>query len=155
MRKLFILPIMACAISAYAGVNQYVDKSYLTIVAPASIGVVMTGETTTAVVATSALVSNSVSGVGMSYPGTGALVLGINCGSGGAGVITPYVMSCATSNGAYTVESQVTTRPYTNVNQFVTMAFVPNQSKGWLKVAFTAAGVTNGNVSAVLAVEAK
>lgn len=147
--------LLVCGTVAIAGVNQYVDKSYPTIVAPTSIGLTMTGATTTAVVVSAPSVSNAVTGVGMFYPGTAALILGVNCGDGGAGVITPYVLSCATTGGTYVAESQYTVVAYTNVNRFVTVPFVPNQTRGYLRVAFVSSGVTNGSVSAVLAAESK
>lgn len=147
MRKLFILAVFAASVSGVVEAdNLYVDKTYTTIVAPTNIGVSAIGATTTTVAA----VSNAVDGVAMfTFPGSGALVLGINCGDGGTGVITPSVLSCATTAGVYTAESQFTSRPYTNGNQFVVVPFVPNQTKGYLRVAFTASNVTNGFVSAM------
>lgn len=145
--KKYLVSVLAAVASASAFAdNLYVNKTYRTIVAPTNIGVSAIGATTTTVAA----VSNAVDGVAMfTFPGSGALVLGINCGDGGTGVITPSVLSCATTAGVYTAESQFTSRPYTNVNQFVVVPFVPNQTKGYLRVAFTASNVTNGSVSAM------
>ena len=140
--------------------NLYQNHSYIHIVPPSHIGVTMTGPTTTAVVVSTPSASNATGVCVNSYPGTGVLLLHVDCGgaSSPAGAITwtSYSTTNIGTAASYTNGTWVaSSKQYTNSMSFtgvtnIALPFVSNYELGWIEEQFVATGVTNGNVSAVL-----
>ena len=157
-----ILAALVAMVSvSLAGLDMYTGKRYTTVVAPQAIGVTMKPGATNTV---AAITNTPVSLV--SFPGIGAMVLSVNAGGAdsAAGTITAtycYTTNTGTAsawtNGAIIASaSQATTNIYTwtagaQTNQIV--RFSPNSVEGRLAIVFSATGVTNGSVSAVVVTE--
>lgn len=158
MKKLIIgIGITLVGISAIAQ-NLYQQVKYVPIVPPASIGVSAT--TVGATDITTKATASNVLGVAVStYPGTGAMLLNVNCGSGAGGIIrwqsystTNIGTAGSYTNGTWVASSSQDTYDiaWTNVVTNAVVPFVCNRERGYVKGLFTATGVTNGSVSQVL-----
>ena len=153
-----VLLTAACA----SAQNLYVNKNFVTIVPPSSIGVYTPGLTATSTVATA---SNTTGVAVNTYPGTAALLLSVNCGDANtAGIVTWTAYSttnigtaAAYTNGAFAVSSNQPTFAisFTNCATNCALPFIPNRELGWINGVFSAAVVTNGSVSEVLITTAK
>ena len=168
MKKMIAIAAVLLAVSvvAFAGLDMYTGKHYTTILAPTSLGVsyVAAGGTNLAVISTAATLTNTAVSL-VSYPGQGALVLGVNCGDGSQGVITALIRVCTnvgtvaswTNSDPATSTAQngwsTNTWTFTGVKTNYVTAFRPNAEAGRVQVYWTATGVTNGNVSAMIVTE--
>ena len=158
----FIAVLLLAGSVAMAG-DMYANKLYVTVVTNAAIGVSMQGATTTAVVVSTPTVSNATGIACSSYPGTGAMMLSINCGDSGNGVIAATVYTTtnagtasAYTNGTWSVSSNaITSVTYTNTSTVYVFPWVPNRELGYVQVRFTGTSVTNGNVGARFVVESR
>ena len=158
----FICALILAGSVAIAG-DMYANKSYVPVVTNAAIGVSMQGATTTAVVVSTPTVSNATGVACSGYPGSGAMMLSINCGDSGNGVIAASVWTTtnagtasAYTNGTWSTSSNaITSVTYTNVSARYVFPWVPNRELGYVQVRFAATTVTNGNVGASFVAESK
>ena len=145
MKKILIglVAALVLSLSAFAGLDTYTSKNYVTLLAPQGL------------IASIAVTNSTVDGVRIAgLPGKGAITFAYVANNAPDAVVSFRLWSCATTNGtyvAYTNIDGVSTFPYTNGAAFVTIPFTPNRAAAYMRcVATPSASVTSGVAAAIL-----
>lgn len=150
--------VIAAALGAYAGFDQYTGKTFTTLLSPVVLGTYLGTESTTATVysatiKTTATNSNYTGVDCVGLVGRGAVVIGLNTSTG---VVSVSFATCATTNGTYvtmTNDQGESSWAVTNGSAHKVIPVRPNAFSRYWRTTATATGNTNATADAVLITE--